>query len=264
MNKNYLAYNRQAWNSQVKIGNRWTVPVSSETIELARQGNWSVVVTPTKPVPRDWFGDITGKQLLCLAGGGGQQAPILAAAGAHVTTFDNSELQLQQDQLVAEREGLKISSVQGDMADLHELTSDSFDIVLNPCSNCFVPELQPVWNEAARVLKPGGRLIAGWTNPLRFIFDADELEQQNLVVRHTIPYSDYEQLTDQELKKLIDDKEPLLFGHSLDDQIGGQLRAGLRMVAFFEDGWEDENGTLNRHIQDFCATCCEKPNSLDH
>jgi len=30
----------------------------------------------------------------CLASGGGQQGPVLAAAGAHVTVFDNSPRQL--------------------------------------------------------------------------------------------------------------------------------------------------------------------------
>ena len=75
------AYNREAWNRQVQSGNQWTLSVSSEQIEAARQGNWALVLTPTKPVPRSWFpDDLDGKKILCLASAGGQQGPILAAA----------------------------------------------------------------------------------------------------------------------------------------------------------------------------------------
>ena len=104
--RDILGYNRQAWDRQVERGNRWTVPVGPEAIARARRGDWSIVLTPTKPVPADWFPPLAGLDVLCLAGGGGQQGPILAAAGARVTVFDNSPKQLAQDRLVADREGL--------------------------------------------------------------------------------------------------------------------------------------------------------------
>ncbi|MGI9519860.1 MAG: class I SAM-dependent methyltransferase, partial [Pirellulaceae bacterium] len=131
---NTVDYNRQAWDGLVDSKNRWTVPVSSADIERARNGDWSIVLTPTKSVPRDWFGELSGKDVLCLASGGGQQGPVLAAAGAHVTVFDNSPKQLQQDALVAQRDGLEISTVQGDMRDLSQFPDGSFDLVVHPCS----------------------------------------------------------------------------------------------------------------------------------
>ncbi|MGB5060478.1 MAG: hypothetical protein WBO48_17395, partial [Candidatus Promineifilaceae bacterium] len=85
------AYNREAWNRAVSQGNIWTLPVSPEAIAQARQGEWRILLTETKPTPRHWFpADLTGVDVLCLASGGGQQGPILAAAGANVTVFDNS------------------------------------------------------------------------------------------------------------------------------------------------------------------------------
>ena len=84
------AYNRTAWNKQVASGNQWTVPVSADMIAAARRGEWTVLLTPTKPVPSAWFPNLKGCDLLCLASGGGQQGPIFAAAGANVTVFDNS------------------------------------------------------------------------------------------------------------------------------------------------------------------------------
>ena len=148
--KSLLQYNRQAWNEQVAKKNRWTLPVTPDEIERARNGDWNIVLTPTKPVPREWFPDFKSQEskVLCLAGAGGQQTPILAAAGASVTVFDNSENQLAQDRMVAERENLKIETVQGDMADLSCFDNESFDMIFHPCSNTFVPDIRPVWKEA--------------------------------------------------------------------------------------------------------------------
>lgn len=119
--------NRRAWNREVEAGNEWTQPVDSEVIERARRGDWSVLLTPTKAVPREWFGDLRGKAVLGLASGGGQQCPIFAAAGADVTSFDASDAQLANDRLVAERDGLPLRTVQGDMADLSVFAVPRFD-----------------------------------------------------------------------------------------------------------------------------------------
>src|SRR5215204_4037203 len=110
-------HNRIAWDALADRGDRWTVPVSAGAIDEARHGRWDIVLTPTKPVPRAWL-EIEGRDVLCLASGGGQQGPVLAAAGAMVTVLDNSPGQLGQDRLVAQREGLDLETVQGDMADL--------------------------------------------------------------------------------------------------------------------------------------------------
>jgi hypothetical protein len=71
-----LEYNRKAWGRQVERGNHWTVPVGLEEVARARQGDWSIVLTPTKPISADWFPPMSGPDLLCLASGGGQQGPM--------------------------------------------------------------------------------------------------------------------------------------------------------------------------------------------
>ena len=77
-------HNRKAWDHSVDEGIRWTQPVSSELVNRAWHGELEVFLTPTKPVPIEWFPELTGKKVLCLASGGGQQSPVLAAAGAEV------------------------------------------------------------------------------------------------------------------------------------------------------------------------------------
>lgn len=261
-----LDYNKKAWDHQVRTGNRWTVPVTSEEIARARTGDWKMVLTPSKAVPMDWFpqkkGLFGGLKILALASGGGQQVPIFAAAGAEVTVFDNSPLQLAQDQKVADREGLKIKTIQGDMRDLSPLSNESFDFIFHPCSNGFVPEILPVWKEAFRVLKKGGTMIAGFSNPIIYTVDPD-LDQKGIAqLKYKIPYSDLTNLNDEERRRYTDKNEPLCFGHSLADQIGGQIAVGFHLTGFYEDNWGPEveaAGALNQYIDCFIATRAWKP-----
>ena len=256
-----LEYNKKAWDHQVTSGNRWTIPVTPEEISRARAGDWSMVLTPSKKVPMDWFpqvnGLFNGVEILALASAGGQQGPIFAAAGANVTVFDNSPGQLNQDLLVAKREGLAIHTVNGDMRDLSQFANETFDFIFHPCSNSFVPDVQPVWNEAFRVLKKGGTMLAGIVNPLVFAIDP-ELDQKGIAqLKYKIPYSDLTSLSDDERRKYTDKIEPLCFGHSLGDQIGGQIKAGFHLVGFYEDTWGDDlesAGALNTFMSCFMAT----------
>ena len=228
-------YNQKAWDREVQRDNPWTQPVDSQTIAAAREGKWNVVLTPTRPVPHDWFGDVAGKRILCLASGGGQQAPILAAAGANVTLLDQSPAQLAQDALVAAREGLDIEIVEGDMAKLSMFKAGSFELIFHPVSNCFVPDVEPVWKEAHRVLKSNGVLLSGFANPMLYLFDRDELDPQKQRIVNSLPYSDLEDLDDDRRRDLIAKEEPLEWSHTLDDQIGGQLAAGFIITGFYED-----------------------------
>ncbi|HEY0319548.1 MAG TPA: class I SAM-dependent methyltransferase [Pyrinomonadaceae bacterium] len=255
---NILEYNREAWNRQVEEHNRWTVPVSKEVIAAARKGVWVVVLTPTRPVPADWFPPLEGVDVLCLASGGGQQAPVLAAAGARVTVLDASQNQLEQDRFVALRDKLEIKTVQGDMAKLDAFPDESFDLIFHPCSNSFVPHIEPVWREAFRVLRAGGSLLAGFTNPLRYLFDETLMDEGVLQVKNRIPYSDLESLEKEELYKLLENKEPLAFGHTLEEQLGGQMRAGFAVTGFYEDRYEEDNDPLSSYIATFIATKATK------
>ncbi|WP_165252388.1 class I SAM-dependent methyltransferase [Paludisphaera soli] len=252
-----FGYNRRAWDSQVERGNRWTVPVDPDAIAGARTGDWSIVLTPTKPVPADWFPPLAGTDVLCLASGGGQQGPILSAAGARVTVYDASPKQLARDREVADREGLAIECVEGDMADLSAFADGSFDLIVHPCSNTFAPDVRTVWREAFRVLRPGGTLLAGFTNPVAFLFDEAALDRGELRVAYSIPYSDLTSLTDEERRRFADRDEPLCFGHTLDDQIGGQLAAGFLLAGFYED--VDPGSPLARVIPAYVATRAIRP-----
>lgn len=204
-------------------------------VELARNGTWNIVLTPSKTVPKDWFPkELKGKKVLCLASGGGQQGPIMAAIGSDVTVYDNSKRQLERDEFVAKRDGLNIKTVQGDMRDLSVFEDGYFDFILHPWSNGYVDTVLPVWKECARILKKNGVLISGFGNPIEYIFDIGELSKGNLIVKHKIPYSDLENLDDETVAAVCKE-DGYIFGHTLGDQIQGQIDAGFAIVGFYED-----------------------------
>ena len=262
---NVQEYNRRSWNKLVDKGNVWTRPVTEAAVAAARKGEWAIVLSPTKPVPRDWFpADLADRDVLCLACGGGQQGPILAAAGARVTVLDNSPKQLQQDETVARRDGLNITTQLGDMRDLSTFADCSFDIVVHQ-AGAFVDSIRPVWMEAARVLRPGGALLSGHSNPIAYIFDLKAWNQGQLKVRHSIPYSDVEDLSQEELHALVlDHDDPVCFGHSLHDLIQGQVDAGFAIAGFYED--KEGGGPLDPYIDSFIVTKAVKIeiSSLQH
>jgi SAM-dependent methyltransferase len=250
------AYNREKWDLQVDKGNPWTIPCSPERIADARQGTWSVRLTEQKPVPRSWFPvDLHGLDILCLASGGGQQGPVLAAAGAHVTVFDNSPRQLEQDQMVARREGLTLVTVEGDMRDLSVFADGCFDLVFHPVSNIFCPDIRPVWREVYRVLRSGGILLAGFCNPAIYIFDGPLAEKGIFEVKYPLPF-DATQLTEDERMHEFGEEWPLEFSHSLEEQIGGQLEAGFILTGLYES---QRDYPLGKYLPAYVATRAVKP-----
>lgn len=251
------SYNRDAWNREVDSGNRWTKAVAPEIIAKARNGEFGILLTENIHVPMRWFPPLQGADVLCLASGGGQQGPVLAAAGAQVTVFDNSPSQLKQDQLVAEREALVLRTVEGDATDLSMFADESFDLIFNPVSTVFMQDVRVVWRECFRVLRHGGVLMTGSMNPIHYIFDLFKMDEGILEVAYSIPYSDMTSLSDEDREEYLSKGAPLEFGHSLTDLLGGQCAAGFFITDFYEDVMLDS--PLGKYHPNYFATRAIKP-----
>ncbi|GAA1791926.1 class I SAM-dependent methyltransferase [Leucobacter iarius] len=251
-----VTYNRAAWDRLVEREDEWSRPVSPDVIARAREGDWSIVVVGHEPVPRAWLpSDLTGVRVLGLAAGGGQQGPVLAAAGAAVTVFDNSPRQLGQDEAVAGREGLQLRTVLGDMRDLSAFEDASFDVIIHPVSNVFCPDIASVWSESFRVLRDGGILLSGFMNPDVFIFDEAALDQGDLIVRHQLPFSSLD-LPEPERQRIYGD-DPIMYSHSLTEQIGGQLAAGFTLTHLSEAPHHAD--ATARYLSAYIATRAVRP-----
>lgn len=251
----FLQHNESAWNKQAVEQNEWSQPVSTELVNNAKAGNWNVHLTPSV-LDKKWLGEVKGKKILCLASAGGQQAPVLAAAGASVVVYDISDEQLKQDQRVAERDGLSLKTVQGDMRDLGIFEDESFDIVFHPISNHYVEDVNPVWKEAYRVLKNGGVLMASFFNPVVFVGDRNPQDKEEGIIRpkFKLPYSDLKNLDQAQIDKKLENNEAFVFGHTLSDLIGGQLRAGFLISDFTEEMQPNPRFLMDQYLPAFMAT----------
>jgi SAM-dependent methyltransferase len=212
----------------VEEGWEWGQPISHETFEKAKNGDWFVVLTPTKPVPKEWFCDLKNAEVLGLASGGGQQMPIFTALGAKCTVLDYSERQLQSEMDVAARENYTIKTFRADMTKPLPFGDESFDLIFHPVSNSYIEDVYPVWKECYRVLKPGGILLAGLDNSINYVFDDNE---EKLI--HKLPFNPLK--NDKLYEDSVKGDWGIQFSHSIEEQVGGQLKVGFILTDIFHD-----------------------------
>jgi ubiquinone/menaquinone biosynthesis C-methylase UbiE len=227
-----IKHNQRIWDREALAQNAWSTPVNADVISQAKKGNWQIFLTKN-PLPESYLPkDVTGLKILCLACGGGQQAPVLSAAGADVTVADISKQQLEQDRYVARRDDLSLKTIQADMQNLSIFEKDYFDYVIIPISNLYLPDLTSLWHECHRVVKNNGILLACFYNPILFVFERNKaLEEQGLLK----PENNLLSMTSQQHRKKHQNNEAITFGHSLMSQINGQIEAGFLISGFYED-----------------------------
>ena len=147
--------NRERWNALANAGVEWSRPYLNYTRAEAKGNIFRYGILK----------DVSGKQVLCLASGGGQDSVAFGLLGANVTVLDLSDVQLERDRQAAAHHGLQTKTVQGDMRDLSVFPENQFDIVWQVYSINFVPAAEPVFQGVRRALKPGGIYFLQFANP---------------------------------------------------------------------------------------------------
>ena len=225
---NYTEINSKTIDKWVEEGWEWGKAITHEEYEKALKGEWNVLLTPTKFMPKSWFPkSLKGLKILGLASGGGQQMPIFAALGAEVTVLDYSLKQLESEKNVSEREGYAINIVQYDMTKPLPFKNEEFDIIFHPVSNVYVEEVNPIFKECYRILKKGGILVCGLDNGINFITN-DEVTIEN-----KLPFNPLK--NKEQLDLLLKEDDGIQFSHTLEEQIGGQLETGFILTNIYED-----------------------------
>ena len=217
-------------NELVENNVNWSACATPEEMQKAREGQLSLKFFD-KEIPTEWLKDIKGKKVLCLAGAGGLQAPLLACAGAEVTVLDLSEKMLTKDKQIAEQEHLNIRIEKGNMCDLSRFADGSFDYIVNPTSLMYVPDVRPVFKECYRVLKAGGIFIMAAPNPINYMCDFINDENGGYYKAvNRMPYcsSDFDEMGDW-----------VEYGHTMEDYIGGQIECGFVINGYVECQMED-------------------------
>lgn len=151
-----IDHNRRAWDALAARGQRFTRP--ARDADVAR--------SPAIVAGDNWLdAGVAGRKLLCLAAGGGRQSAFYAAAGAAVTVVDISPEMLALDRQVAAERGLNIRVVETSMDDLSMFAPAEFDIVVQPVSSCYVPDVTRVYQQVSRITTPGGLYISQHKQP---------------------------------------------------------------------------------------------------
>ena len=207
----------------VNNGVGFSIPVTREQIEEYKITRKNDIMPPSEWIPKN----ISAMKVLLLAGAGGQQAPLFAALGADVTVLDLSDKMLEQDKIVAEREGLSITIEKGNMCDLSRFTDGSFDLIVNPPSLFYVPDVIPVFKECHRVLKDGGIFIASLANPINYMCNYDS-EKDIYTVCNPLPFISHEHDEGCAEAGWVE------YGHTWDSYIGGQTRCGFAIIGCIE------------------------------
>lgn len=230
----------------IERGNDYTKPwlnLDVEAIHAYRDGKSDLVpmehagqMIGNDPVDRIMTEGVQGENVLCLAGGGGQQSAVFSLLGANVTVLDLTPEQLEADQVAARHYGYEVTTIQGDMRDLSELPPSHFARVYQPISTLFVPDLREVYSGVARVLKPGGLYFADYAVPLLYIAENNGWDGDGYALRITEPYIRGAILETEEGKiNFSHGTSCSEFHHLLSDIINGLIVENLKIRGVWEN-----------------------------
>ncbi|MBI5094127.1 MAG: class I SAM-dependent methyltransferase [Candidatus Hydrogenedentes bacterium] len=217
--------NRRLWEEEVRKGCGYTVPWLDIDVSLLRrfaEGKLSILPEPMTGIfPFSILADVEGKDVLCLAAGGGQQSAVFSLMGARVTVVDLAEGQLEGDRKAAQHYGYHVTTCHADMRDLSCLNDDSFDLVFQANSMAYVPDVRVVYSEVARVLRRGGIYRVDCSNPANTF-----VKWNGAAYSITAPYSE---------TTLRREDGGIEFRHYIDDVFNGLLDSGFSIQRVHEE-----------------------------
>jgi SAM-dependent methyltransferase len=206
--------------------------LAREQAALARPARDEDFANPMQTVdPLGWLGSsIAGKQVLCLAAGGGRQSALYAAAGAEVTVLDISREMLLLDTRVAAERRLAVRVVEGSMLDLSMFEPGEFDIVIHPVSTCYVADVRQVYRQVARVVRHGGLYVSQHKSPTSLQAELRPSGEGYTLVE---PYYRTGPLPPAEQSRLRESGAQE-FLHRWEELLGGMCQEGFAIEAFIE------------------------------
>jgi SAM-dependent methyltransferase len=222
--RDYRAVNRQAWTRLASQGS--AEPHFSEAKEWLD--------------PEGWIHWPEVRNVLCLAAGGGQQAPLFASLNCNVVSADICPEQLEHDRQAARQHGFEIECVEADMLDLSALHGRDFDLVYQAISACYVPDVRRLYAEVSHVLRPGGFYRVQHWNPVHIQL-ADNVTWTGRGYELVRPcVSGVPHVWRRAGENGGGDTECWHYIHSMTDLVGGLCDAGFQILRFTQFEHYDE------------------------
>jgi len=237
-NDNIITKNKEEWNENAEtMSHPGTIPWLNLNMEVLHKLTETENPMLSK-IRKLIYGNLKGKKVLCLASGGGQQSAVFSLLGADVTVADISQSQLNGDIKAAKHYGYEIKTFLCSMTDLSVFEAELFDIVLQPVSICYVPDVMPVYKEVYRVLKQGGIYSISHVNPTTYpaYFDNDIDGWDGIGYRIATPYIGGAIRIDKNgHENMTDGEKTGEFRHLFIDMFCNLTEAGFNIKYIFED-----------------------------
>jgi SAM-dependent methyltransferase len=230
-----------------EAGDEYTIPwldLDGEGYRAYREGRSDVIPPPYggDPAVERMLTGVQGLDVLCLAGGGGQQSAVYGLLGANVTVFDLTPSQLAGDQAAAQHYGYPVTTLQGDMHDLSALPAASFDRIHQPISTLYCHDLRALYSGAARLLRPGGLYLVDFAFPLLYMGIKGAWDGQGYSLHVTEPYRRGEIWELPDGRGTYDEGEPIgEYHHILSDMVNGLIAVGLHIAGLWENPRPDDD-----------------------
>jgi len=222
------ALNQRHWEWSVDKGAGCTVPwLDLDRDLLCRYATGQLEDVPKslcQMYPSCVLGDIAGKDVLCLASGGGQQSAVFGLLGACVTVLDLTESQLAGDRKAAAHYGYSLTALQGDMRDLSGLADASFDLVYQGNSMAWVPDAREIYAGVFRVLRPSGVYRVDFSNPATGFVECADWDGRGYLL--TMPYAETARMEGP----CANGGGGIQFRHHMGEIFNGLLEAGFSIL----------------------------------
>jgi ubiquinone/menaquinone biosynthesis C-methylase UbiE len=140
------------------------------------------VVSYGADIPREdtlkLLGTVEGKRILDLGCGTGHNAIALARQGAKVIGVDESSDQVAAARAACEREGVKVELHHAPLAELAFLRADTIDGAVSACGLSPVEDIDRVFRQVHRILRPETALVLSFPHPAFALVDVADPERR--------------------------------------------------------------------------------------
>jgi tetratricopeptide (TPR) repeat protein len=200
------------------------------------------------------MGDISGKKILDLGCGGGQNSVALARQGAKVTALDFSEEQLKFATKLAHEAEVTVKFICDDLENFYSLEGQKFDIILSSFTLSYIEHIAGVFCNVRKVIKDGGIFVFSLEHPLM----TNTSEEDYLFFQgKSYPLMKNYFHTGKE-ERTWKNGTIVAYKRKMEDIINPLLSSGFRLIQIIEPSIYDINKMSQEEIDDIPFLPCQE------
>jgi len=197
-----------------------------------------------------WMGDVAGKRILDLGCGEGRYARALAGLGAEVTAIDCAAHSIERAKEKARESGLSITHYVRNSNALYGIEDSSFDMIVCCMVLMDCEDLNGTLKEAARVLKPTGRMFTSILHPCFAVTGArrEGIGRMDHGIDRKVVVKDYFRPTEWE-EPIAKNGVPVIWRHrTMQEYVKAFVASGFHIADLNEPVPTDEQAAICEHV----------------